>query len=70
MNWSIVWVIMGRRGVSSECRRSSCSSYLCHKVKVVSSSLLVHKFVCSFVCLLATLWKNAWTDFHEIVEIY
>ena len=27
MNWSIVWVIMGRRGVSSERRRSSCSSY-------------------------------------------
>ena len=23
MNWSIVWVIMGRRGVSSEHRRSS-----------------------------------------------
>ena len=29
MNWSIVWVIMGRQGVSSECRRSSCSSLLC-----------------------------------------
>ena len=28
MNWSIVWVIMGRRGVSSERRRSSCSSYI------------------------------------------
>ena len=28
MNWSIVWVIMGRRGVSSERRRSSCSSCL------------------------------------------
>ena len=27
MNWSIVWVIMGRRGVSSERRRSSCSSW-------------------------------------------
>ena len=27
MNWSIVWVIMGRRGVSSERRRSSCSSF-------------------------------------------
>ena len=27
MNWSIVWVIMGRRGVSSEHRRSSCSSW-------------------------------------------
>ena len=26
-NWSVVWVIMGRRGVSSERRRSSCSSY-------------------------------------------
>ena len=26
MNWSIVWVIMGWRGVSSERRRSSCSS--------------------------------------------
>ena len=26
MNWSVVWVIMGRQGVSSECRRSSCSS--------------------------------------------
>ena len=29
MNWSIVWVIMGRRGVSSERRRSSCSSLIC-----------------------------------------
>ena len=29
MNWSIVWVITGRRGVSSERRRSSCSSYSC-----------------------------------------
>ena len=27
MNWSVVWVIMGRRGVSSERRRSSCSHY-------------------------------------------
>ena len=27
MNWSIVWVIMGRRRVSSERRRSSCSSF-------------------------------------------
>ena len=27
MTWSIVWVIMGRRGVSSERRRSSCSSF-------------------------------------------
>ena len=27
MNWSIVWVIMRRRGVSSERRRSSCSSF-------------------------------------------
>ena len=26
-NWSIVWVITGRRGVSSERRRSSCSSW-------------------------------------------
>ena len=26
-NWSIVWVIMVRRGVSSERRRSSCSSF-------------------------------------------
>ena len=25
MNWSVVWVIMGRRGISSERRRSSCS---------------------------------------------
>ena len=30
MNWSIVWVIMGRQGVSSERRRSSCSSYYCY----------------------------------------
>ena len=27
MNWSILWVIMGRRGVSSERRSSSCSSW-------------------------------------------
>ena len=27
-NWSIVWVIMGRQGVSSERRRSSCSSWV------------------------------------------
>ena len=27
MNWSVVWVIMGRRGISSERRRSSCSHY-------------------------------------------
>ena len=27
MKWSIVWVIMRRRGVSSERRRSSCSSF-------------------------------------------
>ena len=25
-NWSIVWIIIGQRGVSSERRRSSCSS--------------------------------------------
>ena len=28
MNWSIVWVIMRRRGVSSERRHSSCSSFI------------------------------------------
>ena len=28
MNWSVVRVITGRRGVSSERRRSSCSSYV------------------------------------------
>ena len=28
MNWSIVWVIMGWWGVSSEHRRSSCSSFM------------------------------------------
>ena len=26
-NWSIVWVVMGRWGVSSERKRSSCSSF-------------------------------------------
>ena len=30
-NWSIVWVIMGRQGVSSERRCSSCSSPPCHE---------------------------------------
>ena len=29
MNWSIVWVIVRRRGVSSEHWRSNCSSYIC-----------------------------------------
>ena len=28
MNWSIVWVIMGQQVVSSERKRSSCSSYI------------------------------------------
>ena len=32
MNWSIVWVIMGRRGVSSERWRSSCSSLDYHLI--------------------------------------
>ena len=33
---SIVWVIMRRRGVSSERRRSSCSSSLCLKNEIFS----------------------------------
>ena len=33
------------------------------------SSLLVCKCVYYFVCLLATLRENAWTDFHEIFRI-
>ena len=43
--------------------------YLCWMVKVMFSSLLVYEFVCLFVCLLATLQENAWTDFHEIFRI-
>ena len=31
--WSIVWVIMGRRGVSSERWRSSCSSYSLNSIR-------------------------------------
>ena len=50
MNWSIVWVIMGRRGVSSECRRSSCSSVSCqwcHILKVLEKAGIV-QIVCAF----------------------
>ena len=35
MNWSIVWVIMERRGVSSERRRSSSSSWFCYGLRQV-----------------------------------
>ena len=35
MNWSIVWVIMKRRGVSSERRRSSSSSWFCYGLRQV-----------------------------------
>ena len=40
MNWSIVWVIMGRRGVSSERRRSSCSSFLYKHYLLHETSLI------------------------------
>ena len=36
MNWSIVWVIMGRQGISSERRHSSCSSlHRCDKERIL-----------------------------------
>ena len=33
MSWSIVWVIMGWRGVSPEHRRSSCSSFFISRLR-------------------------------------
>ena len=36
MSWSIVWVIMGQWGVSSECRHSSFSSYILQIQSVIT----------------------------------
>ena len=46
-------------------------SYYClgRTANVMFSSLLVCKFVCLCVCLLATLRENSRTDFHEIFRI-
>ena len=53
MNWSMVWVIMGRRGVSSERRHSSCTSFQCKfNIFVCSWSNTIHLRSLSFLWLL------------------
>ena len=63
MNWSIVWVIMGRQGVSSERRRSSCSSYILWTNDATwhYEALLIVGWGNGLICSLhqAITWTNA-----------
>ena len=65
-NWSIVWVITGRRGVSSECRHSSSISvlYFCNKIewcllldneKLFSYEKIIHS---SDWCICISSWER------------
>ena len=50
-NWSLVWVITWRRGVSSERRRSSCSSSILN-LSVFSQIPTIHSVPCNWSSLL------------------
>ena len=53
---SIVWVIMRRRGVSPERRRSSCSSYLCLVMKY--REIWAYYWHCPVICLMIEFWSS------------